>query len=176
MSTTRLVEIEEAHPEIGQMLRTANDVAALPNPEEKGISPDLAHKLVQQAHLKLGSIDLAEILPRRVSKDWLVLGGALCVLFLLLLVAWQDFRTGFARLGQSGREHYFFQSGSGDREIDGFTSAKPPRIQAQVGGRETESAILVIHEPDGTFTKVEMGRENDDAQFEVVLNDREETF
>lgn len=168
-------QIEEAHPEVGQMLRTANDVAALPNPEEQGVSPDFARRLVQQAHMKLGAIDLSEILPRKVSKDWLILGGGLCFLFLLLLVAWQDFRTGFARLLNPGGNITFSQVAvvTGN---DGFTSAKPPRIQARVDGRETKSATLVIHEPDGTFTQVEMEAGSDGDQFEAVLNGREATF
>jgi hypothetical protein len=89
--------LEAANPGVGQLLRTALELAD----PQSGVAPHnpvLARQLLNQAAQKLAAIDTAPVAPWRALRTAAVTATALLALLAAAAAGSRDFRTAFARL------------------------------------------------------------------------------
>jgi hypothetical protein len=163
-------QVESAHPEIGQMLRTAHDFSANP----KSAASPLKGELNRRANIRLAGLDLTKNLPRRPAAKWLGIGAAVAVGFMIFLSANREAPTAFARLLSpfSGITFTKVKNSTSDPTFD---RDRLPRIEAKVTGRPASPVTAFIVQPDGNELSFPMNPLGS-GRFQVTLPASETSF
>ncbi|RYD35230.1 MAG: hypothetical protein EOP86_09015, partial [Verrucomicrobiaceae bacterium] len=125
---------EAAHPECGQSIRTALELAS----GKSAASPPLAQALMGRALDQIRRLDHARLLTPAGWRKVAVGAGVAAAVWILLLTAWPDFRA--AALRSLGVDRGFSQvalSTSGTA-----APGQPVRVEAAIQGRRTDDAVL----------------------------------
>lgn len=167
---TATEQVESAHPEFGQLLRTARD----PSLANASVSPILKNELFRRAGVHLAGLDLAGHLPRRPAQKWLTAAVvALAGLFVFLAVT-REAPVAFARLVApfSGITYTRVKNVTPDPT---FNSNRLPRVKALVSGRYAKDVVVHLMLPEGgeiSFPMNPLGG----GRYEVTLPAAESSF
>ncbi|HEY8962787.1 MAG TPA: hypothetical protein VIM57_11340 [Luteolibacter sp.] len=169
-TATATRQVEAAHPEIGQLLRTARD-ASLPNAP---VSPAFKAELFRRASVKLATLDLESHLPRKPGKRWLTAGIAALVAFFVFLIANREAPTAFARLVAPFASITYTKVTNVTRDPT-FDRNRLPRVEVKVSGRYAKDVTAHIPNSDGGESVFPMNPLGG-GRYEVTLPASESSF
>ena len=156
-----IMQIEEGHPDLGQRLRTAQEVSD-PASRPAWVSPVLADALVEETQGRLATIDPGGLIP------WLRMAGGLALFAMsmllsgVLLMFSRDCRTGVDRLLKPSAPITFTTvEGTCSRRMPGLGSAV--EFGAVVGGRPVQEATLHIRPVDGEWETLPLEEAEEDS-------------
>ncbi|MEX1097878.1 MAG: hypothetical protein WED34_17670, partial [Planctomycetales bacterium] len=130
--------VERSHPELGERLTSAVELADPGVPEAHKGSPLMRHMLVRQTTRSIGTVDFNEAVPARRSLRWALIGAAAVVVLLApLAVSRSGYGLLWARFLQPRGNHeragnLYFVVEQGDRVV---ARGEDVRIQAQPAWR-----------------------------------------
>lgn len=125
---------EAAHPEQGQTLRTALELAGGKNTA----SPPLAQALLDRAFQQIRGLDHRRLLTPAGWKKAAAGAGAALAVWVVLVSVWPDFRV--AALRSLGMNRGFSRVAL--KASEAAAPRQPVRVEAAVAGRPTASAVL----------------------------------
>jgi hypothetical protein len=167
-TTTR--EVESAHPEIGQLLRTARDASL----SKTDVSPIFKEELFRRAAVQIAALDLGSHLPRRPGKVWLAAGIVAVAGFLIFLTANREAPTAFARLIAPFAPITYTKVENVTPDPT-FDRNRLPRVEAKVSGRFAKDVTVHVSHPDGGDSVFPMNPLGG-GRYEVTLPTAETSF
>lgn len=157
------LELETAHPECGQMLRTARDASR----PDSAVPPDFKQELFRRTQAHLSKIDPASHFPKRPARRWLLAGIAAVIFCAGFVGLHSEARTAFARLLHPNAGITYTQVSNTTRDAT-FDRNRLPRVEASLSGRVVSPVTLRFRQDDGKLQEVPMiplGR----GRFEATL-------
>lgn len=158
--------IEAAHPEIGQKLRTALEVAAKPTGTDP-LDAYFTDRLMRETGKELQLAPWAELVPSK--QLWVKRATALaaCAAVAVVALLWGDFRHALKRIVQPHRE-LTYTTVEWKSLPKGFDERHPPRLEFSVHGRDARPELLV-RQKGGEWKPVELTRRDDGRTWDVVF-------
>ncbi len=150
-----VVEIERAHAEIGQRLRTSYQVSGRKPDDAGGISPSLADALLEDTRTRSAAIQPEALIPWRTLRPRLVIASLAMVLLCAGLLLWPDFRTGLLRLFMPGAG-WTFTRVTARSSADAVPTDASVTIEGLISGRPAAEASLHLKEEGGEWSDTPM--------------------
>lgn len=158
--------IEEAHPEIGQKLRTALEVSARPAAND----PDgtyFTDRLMRETGKELEAASWSKLVPSKQlwTKRATALGA--CAVVALVALMWGDFRHALKRIVLPHRD-LTYTTVEWKSLPKGFDETHPPRLEFSVAGRQAQPELMV-RQGKGDWKPVELTRREDGRTWDIVF-------
>lgn len=159
--------IEEAHPEIGQKLRTALEVSARPaatDPTDAYFTERLMRETGKELQV---STSWSNLVPSKQlwTKRATALGAFAAVAIVALI--WGDFRHALKRIVLAHRD-LTYTTVNWKSLPKGFDETHPPRLEFSVVGRTAQPELLV-RQKSGEWKPVELTRREDGRTWDIVF-------
>lgn len=167
---TATCDLESAHPEFGQMLRTARDASH----SSDAIAPALKEELFRRTAVHLAALDLEKSLPTRAAKRWLLAGITALAGFIVFLNLNHEAPTALARLVApfSGVTYTRVANVTPDPTFD---RNRLPRVEAVVTGRSASNVTVHVSALEGGDQAYPMNPLGG-GRYEVTLPASESSF
>jgi hypothetical protein len=159
--------IEEAHPEIGQKLRTALEVSARPAAKDED-SAYFTDRLMRETGKELEAAPWSKLVPSK--QLWTKRATALTAFAAVAIVAvmWGDFRHALKRIVLPHRD-LTYTTVEWKSLPKGFDETHPPRLEFHIAGRDAQPELLVRQGKNGDWKPVELTRREDGRTWDIVF-------
>ena len=158
--------IEEAHPEIGQKLRTALEVSARPAAKDAD-GAYFTNRLMTETSKELTDAPLSKLVPAKQLWGRRALALAAFAGVALVALMWGDYRHAVKRILQPYRD-LTYTTVEWKSLPKGFDERHPPRLEFTVNGRATQPELLV-RQNGKDWKPVELTRREDGKTWDVVF-------
>lgn len=166
-------ELERGFPELGQRLRTLREVESSAAPQRA--APVLTGALMEDTQRRMAAIEPHTLIPLQELRSLRRACFAVAGIFLVLLAAWPEFRTGAARLALPGAR-FSYTAVVIENTPATFTDRENPIIVARLSGRNATEAMLFLREEGGDWISTKMARADARNRFDAVLTGRAKSF
>ena len=158
--------IEQAHPEIGQKLRTALEIAARPAATDTD-GAYFTDRLMRETGKELTQAPWSKLVPSRELWGRRALVMAAFAAVALLALMWGDYRHALKRVLQPYRD-LTYTTVEWKSLPKGFDERHPPRLEFTVNGRNAQPQLLV-RQNGKDWKPVELTRREDGRTWDVVF-------
>lgn len=151
-------ELEATRTDLGQLLRTSNDLGDEERAKAMGFSPALVEALARQAGDEIERTPTEQLLPWRTIRRLAAAVLALVALIVVLALTWRDFRTAATRLVLPAAPVSYTELAVKPSASE-FEQDQTVIIEARVSGRMVDTAELQIRpaiQPEGEWQPMPM--------------------
>jgi len=151
-------ELEATRMDLGQLLRTSNDLGDEERAKSMGFSPALVEALARQAGDEIEHTPTERLLPWRTVRRLAAAVLALVALMVVLALTWRDFRTAATRLVLPAAPVSYTELAVTPSATE-FEQDQTVTIEARVSSRMVATAELQIRpvsQPEGEWQPMPM--------------------
>jgi hypothetical protein len=159
--------IEEAHPEIGQKLRTALEVSARPAAKDAD-GAYFTDRLMRETGRDLLAAPWSKLVPSKQLRTKRATALAAFAAVAIVAVMWGDFRHALKRIVLPHRD-LTYTTVEWKSLPKGFDETHPPRLEFHIAGREAQPELLVRQGKNGDWKPVELTRREDGRTWDIVF-------
>jgi len=164
--------IEDAHPEMGQKLRTAMEVSRRPRPSSEDAAT-FTDRLLKETAKDLDAKPWRSLVPRKTLWKRRALAAVVLVAVIFTASRWGDFRFALNRILHPQQALTYTKVEWRALPVR-FDDTHPARIEFEIAGRTAEPRLFV-QGPDGAWKRFDLTK-TDGRRWDAILPGRSSDF